>query len=122
MNNRSIVLRKSGGFYQVFDDDALIISYLFDYKINNYRCGFPINSLNKVINILEDKCINYIIKDENNESKDFKKKNNYLKFLEKSKVKDNINNRVNNILNKLKDLDKNKLNDILSIIEEYLYE
>ena len=48
MNNRSIVIRKSGGFYQVFDNDALIISYLFDYKIINYKCGFPLIAINKV--------------------------------------------------------------------------
>ena len=58
MDNRSVVLRKVGGFYQTFDDDALIISYLFNYKIKSYRCGFPINVLNKVINVLEEKKIN----------------------------------------------------------------
>lgn len=32
MDNKSIVLRKAGGFYQVFDNDALIVNYLFNLK------------------------------------------------------------------------------------------
>lgn len=50
----SVVLRKSGGFYIFFDDDAIIISFLCNYKINNGRVGFPINTINKVTNLLED--------------------------------------------------------------------
>ena len=50
----SVVLRKSGGFYICFDDDAIIISCLCNYKINNGRVGFPINAINKVTNLLEN--------------------------------------------------------------------
>ena len=92
MSSKSIVLRKSGGFYQAFDDDALIINYLFDYKINNHKCGFPLKTLDKVINILEEKSISYIIKNKEEIIKDFKKKNNYNKYLDKSKTKYNIKN------------------------------
>ena len=101
MYNRSIIIRKSGGFYQVFDNDALIISYLFNYKIINHKCGFPLIVINKVMNVLEEKNINYIIKDEEEIVKNFRSKNTYSKYLEKSKIKDNINNRVKNILEKL---------------------
>ena len=122
MNNRSIVIRKSGGFYQVFDNDALIISYLFDYKIINYKCGFPLVAINKVINTLEEKKINFIIKDEEEVVKNFRNKNTYSKYLEKARVKDNINNRIKSILDKINDLDVKKLNEVLSVIEETLYE
>ena len=122
MNNRSIVIRKSGGFYQVFDNDALIISYLFDYKIINYKCGFPLIAINKVINTLEEKKINFIIKDEEEVVKNFRNKNTYSKYLEKARVKDNINNRIKSILDKINDLDVKKLNEVLSVIEETLYE
>ena len=61
MNN--IVLRKSGGFYICFDDDAIVLSYLCNYKINNGKVGFPLNTINKVINILENNCISYIVKE-----------------------------------------------------------
>lgn len=50
-----VVFRKVGGFYHVFDGDSYILNYLFNYKIVGNRVGFPINSINKVINILEDK-------------------------------------------------------------------
>jgi len=120
MENRSIVLRKIGGFYQTFDDDALIISYLFNYKIKNYRCGFPINTLNRVINTLEEKKINYLIKDEEEKLKNFEKENNYSKYLDKGKIKATITNRINNILNKLENMDINKLDKILTNIENIL--
>ena len=45
----NVVIRRLGGFYNVFDDDTIIVSYLTGYKISNGRCGFPINSLNKVL-------------------------------------------------------------------------
>ena len=122
MNNRSIVIRKTGGFYQVFDNDALIISYLFNYKIINFKCGFPLIAINKVINTLEEKKINFIIKDEEEIVKNFKNKNTYSKYLEKARVKDNINNRIKSILDKLNDLDTKKMNEVLSAIEEVLYE
>ena len=122
MDNKSIVLRKVGGFYQVFDNDALIVNYLFNYKINNYRCGFPINVINKVINTLEEKSINYIIKGEEEIVKDYKRKNNYSKYLDKSISRSSINRRINNILDRISKMDENKLNDIIDIIEDYVYE
>lgn len=122
MESKSIILRKVGGFYQTFDNDALIISYLFNYKVGNYRCGFPINTLNKVINGLEEKKINYLIKGESEEFKDFKKENNYDKYLEKARVKDNITNRINHILDKLEHMEPSKLEQILTSIEEIVYE
>ena len=122
MNNRSIIIRKSGGFYQVFDNDALIISYLFDYKIINHKCGFPLVAINKVINTLEEKKINFIIKDEEEIIKNFRNKNTYSKYLEKARVKDNINNRIKSILDKINDFDVKKMNEVLSVIEETLYE
>ena len=122
MDNKSLVLRKVGGFYQTFDYDALIISYLFNYKVNNYRCGFPINVLNKVTNVLEEKKINYLVKGDEEIFKIFKKDNNYSKYLEKARIKDNINNRVNSILKKLEEMDASELEKVLTSIEEIIYE
>ena len=50
-----VTIRKMGLFYQVFDDDALILHYLLDYKVIDRKVGFPNNAINKVINILEAK-------------------------------------------------------------------
>ena len=48
MNKNYIAIRKSGKFYNVFDDDALI----FNYNIINYKAGFPESAYQKVINKL----------------------------------------------------------------------
>ena len=122
MRSRSIILRKTGGFYQAFDNDAYIINYLFSYKVTNYKCGFPLSALTKVINTLEDKKINYIIKGDKEEIKDFKRLNNYNKYLDKSITKRDIDKRIENIIIKIRKLDKDNLEYILKIIEDKLYE
>lgn len=118
MKFKSIILRRTGSFYQVFDDDALIINYLFDYKIINHKCGFPVKTIDRVINTLEEKSINYIIKNEEEIVRDFKKKNNYNKYLEKSKIKYNINYRINVILEKINKMNTEELEKILTLIED----
>ena len=54
-----VTIRKVGLFYQVFDDDALILHFLLTYKVIDSKVGFPSNALNKVVNVLDDKMINY---------------------------------------------------------------
>ena len=80
--NNTVVLRKSGGFYICFDNDAIILSYLCNYKISNGRVGFPINTINKVTNLLIDNNINYIIKENKNnkEKKKYDKKKKYKRI------------------------------------------
>ena len=39
--NNVVKLRKSGTFYNTFDDDCYILYYLFGYGINNMKVGFP---------------------------------------------------------------------------------
>lgn len=120
----SVVIRRSGGFYYVFDDDAMIISYLTGYKVSGERCGFPLNSLSKVTNLLEDNSINYIVKEnmEEIESKNFKKNNKYSKILDKGKKKFSIDYRINNIMEKLNELSYDELDELLGVIEVYIDE
>ena len=117
----SVVIRRSGGFYYVFDDDAMIISYLTGYKVSGDKCGFPLNSLSKVTNLLEDNSINYIVKEnmEEIESKNFKKNNKYSKILDKGKKKFSIDYRINNIMEKLNELSYDELDELLGVIEVY---
>ena len=60
-----LILFKSGIFYEAFDEDAVILNRLFNYKIskkkNNMRAGFPLSNIEKVEKELEDKKINYMI-------------------------------------------------------------
>ena len=119
-----VLIRKSGGFYNVFDDDAIIISYLTGYKITDGRCGFPLNSLNKVTNLLDDNKVNYTVKEkmEDEEKKNYKKNNKYSNVLDKGKKKISIDYRINDIIKKINNLSYNRLCDLLDIIEEYINE
>ena len=119
-----VVIRKTGGFYNAFDDDAIIISYLTSYKIVGGRCGFPINSLEKVVNLLEDNKVNYIVKENMIEvnKKNFKKSNRYNKILDKGRKKIDIDYRINDIISKLNMLSYDRLDNLLDVIEDYIDE
>ena len=114
-----IVLRKVGGFYHVFDEDSYILNYLFNYKIVGNRVGFPISAINKVINVLEEKKINYEL---DGKKINFKKKNNYAKFLEKGRVKYNFKMDIERIYDNLDKLNSKDLKEILNFIERKLDE
>ena len=118
MNN--VVLRKSGGFYVCFDNDAIILSYLCDYKLNNGRVGFPINTINKVINILDNNSVNYIVKDnmEEVDKKIFGKKNKYKYYLDKGKKKINLDYRINDIMDKINNMNEEEIDKLINLIED----
>lgn len=69
-NLQSLVLIKSGVFFETYDNDCKIMLDLFDYQIKNFknfsRTGFPTNNIDKVKEKLNDKQINYIIIDNKN--------------------------------------------------------
>lgn len=120
----NVVIRKAGGFYNVFDDDAIIVSYLTGYKVVNGKCGFPINSLGKVTNILCDNNVSYIVREnmKDIEVKKYKKNNKYEKILDKGKKKYDIDYRIGSIIERINELDYNRLCDLLDVIEEYIDE
>lgn len=74
-----VVLRKNGGFYSVYGDDAFILYYLLNYKIIGDKVGFPNSALNKVVNLLEDNHISYEV---DGNIYDFKNRNKYKKILD----------------------------------------
>lgn len=114
-----VVFRKVGGFYHVFDGDSYILNYLFNYKIVGNRVGFPVGSIHKVVNTLEDKKINYEL---DGKKVNFKRKNNYEKYLEKGKVKYNFKRDIEKIYGKLDQLNSKDLEEILNFIEGKLGE
>ena len=120
----SVVIRRNGGFYYAFDNDALVISYLTGYKVSSGRCGFPLNSLNKVTNLLEESKVNYVVKENMKEveSKNYKKNNKYNKVLDKGKKKYDIDYRINKLQENLHNLSYDKLCKLLDIIEDYIDE
>ena len=88
-----VVFIKIGTFYECYNNDSYIMSYLFKYKFKeliskDITCGFPVNSLNRILSVLDRKCINYLALDrahnyEEIEKMNFKKKNEYNELLTK---------------------------------------
>lgn len=124
----SVVLLKVGTFYNAYFNDAILLSYLFGYKLkkidkNVNNCGFPTATLNNVKYLLEQKKISYIIIDrghnyEENEKEDFKGENTYLECYEKANRCMEFRNRIDGINDFLvKSIDKENINNILDRLE-----
>lgn len=117
-----VILFKSGSFYISFDEDSLILNKVFNYKIlelkNNIKAGFPLNSLDTVINKLKELSINYIIiEDKNIKEKYEVENNNFSKYTSSVFEVISINNRIDKIVDKLKSIDNDKVKEILNEIE-----
>ena len=124
-----IVMIKIGNFYELYNIDAYILSKIMNYKLKNesnyMKVGFPIISLNKVTEKLDNLRINYIVIEKEEiyiikTNKKFKN-NNYKEYYLNSNNIKNINDRIDIICNYLKNYDKDKINNLLTKIEG-LYE
>lgn len=56
-----IILIQSGTFYVTYNDDAHILGYLLEYQVNENKVGFPKCSLEKVVSVLNESHISYIV-------------------------------------------------------------
>jgi len=111
INPETVILIQIGAFYHVYGKDSYILSYLFGYQIksleNSYNtCGVPKSGLNKVLKVLEDNKINYLvtIKSQNYDVETdmkYKDKNQYKEIYEKAYKYVTIKNRINAISNYL---------------------
>lgn len=116
-----VILFKSGNFYLCIDEDATIMNHIFHYKItelkNNIKVGFPISLLDKNIDILSNKRINYIVI-ENKQIVNSKKfeLNNYNQYSSSPFHIISKYSRIKNISEKLKNISDDKLNMIEGII------
>ena len=77
----SIVLIKVGNFYRTYDEDGVILHYLFQYKLLDNQVGFPVGTLKKVLTKLENKKISYYVNEEICNSYE---NNTYIEVLEKA--------------------------------------
>lgn len=90
IDSKKMILFKSGNFYIFLDEDAKSINKVTTLKLTNLnneiiKCGFPSNSLNKYVSILENLKINFKI------INDVEEKNNKDKIVKMLKKID-INN------------------------------
>ena len=83
----TVILQLRGKFYNAFGDSAYILSSVMDYKLKDEgktpKCGFPVESLDKVKDVFEKIRINLLICDSENEefiNYDDNKYNNYLDY------------------------------------------
>ncbi len=107
--DKYLIIIKSGNFYICINEDALILHKLFNYKIielNNFiKVGFPLSNIDKIVNDIELKQINYIIVDEEIIQKQKYKNNQYNKNL---LAYDNYQICINRI-NKISEILKNNI-------------
>lgn len=116
-----LILFKSGSFYVSFDEDAVILNKLFNYKLNemknNIKAGFPLSNIEKIRKYLEDKKINYlIIEDKKIVYKDVNKKNKFKSYVSNVYNIISIKNRINNISKILNE--RSNDNDIEKILDK----
>ena len=115
---KELRIRKSGLFYETFDEDALIMHYLFNYKLIDERGSFPTNSLAKILNTLNEQEIDYLVIGGPERIKnEFGESNSYLKILQKAENKREAEDRLNELLPKLEILDKVTLDSVLTEFE-----
>lgn len=118
--------KNDGKFITCYNDDAYILHSIFGYKLvgegKNDKLGFPSTVIDIIIDKLDSLSINYEIyyKKELESSKDFKKKNNYQKYLEQGLLQVEIDKKVDLIKYKLSRLDLKDVNKELEKILDIL--
>lgn len=130
-NDNTIILIKNGSFYRCFEKDAYILAYIMEYQVkeqvdNVLVCGFPVNSLDKVIQSLEKTCINYKVMDLKEDitqrEQNFEDKNVYENIYLKSSRYVNIKRRIGDISRKLFEIiDRDEIINVITDIEKILY-
>lgn len=120
-----LVLLKSGNFFIALNNDAIVMNNVFKYKIirskNFIKSGFPLGTLDKVIDRLKNEEINYVLIDDDVILKEKFKNNNYSKFVTKIDNYEIILNRINVINDILKkNLSNPNIKNILNEVEGIL--
>lgn len=120
-NQETLYLFKSGLFYIFLDEDAKLMSNIFSLKLTNLnlsfvKCGFPANSLDKYLKILN--CTQYKVKiiDNNTNTtltpKEFELNKNTINLLETISNIDNNNLSIKEAYDFISNI-KNTANKIL---------
>ena len=122
INVVELKLRKNGLFYDVFNEETIILHFLFGYKIKDNRVSFPNNALTKVLNMLEEKKINYSLQTDEKLIRNNGKNDNYEKYLIKTQNKILLTERVNKIINKMSTFDEVRLDKLLKEFEKLVFD
>jgi len=130
---KSVIMIKSGSFYECLNDDAIVMNNLFGYKIKKLRkynrVGFPLPTLVKVTGKLTKKEVNYVIVsygEIRNEKFNHNKYNDYVTIIDDNDYDILINyelalKKIKLINKELNDnIDNPKIIDILNEIERVI--
>lgn len=120
MKENKISIYKIGKFYNAYNDDGIILHYLFGYKYTNYKrnVGFPESALNKVKNKLEELKISYNIYEKEEKEYEYKGVNKNYKLTLLDALKSfGVEKRMNRIKNIIDNLDETQLDNLIRIIE-----
>lgn len=129
-----LVLVKSGNFYRAYDKDSYVLSYIMHYQIkqataSTYCSGFPLNSLDKVVESLQNFNVNYRIIDFKREDKtvveecNFGSKNCYDEIYSKAYKYINMKRRIEEMCECLiNNIEKDGTLEKVSEIEKMVYE
>lgn len=94
MSNRGVIYFKySGLFYILEDENAILISYLFDIKLKRNIAYISKDKINKILLVLDKLNINYFYLNSCHEFID----NKYDYYLEYAYKKHYINNIINEV-------------------------
>ncbi len=118
----TVILMKYGNFYRCFYNNAIVVGYLFNYRLHNNKVGFPVNIIKSIECRLDEYSIDYLIYNSDHDIKYiYHEINNYNKYLILGNSKYNLDNYILNINNKVKDIldsDINKYIDIMRYLDE----
>lgn len=115
----TVVLEKVGIFYYAYGEDGCVLSYIMNYMYKKGKCGFPIESLEKVISMFSKVKVNIYA-----DGMLFEFGDNYDMYLELFKSKKTYEKLENEIISKVKYLIANdgdnyyKIKEFLSGLDE----
>ena len=96
--NFNKVILISGNFYISYDEDAIVLNHLFSYQIVNNKIGFPLVTLPKIKEKLDELNVDYIIYNNEEEiTTQTNEDNNYMNIYNKAK-KEEFTTKINEVL------------------------
>lgn len=116
------ILKGKGIFYNVYGEDAFVMSSITNNKIQKDRLCFTERKIKNIKHLLDKNKINYKIKKESNiiEEKTYKR-SNYNKYLKKGFDKYNKNIEKEILIDKIKKLDDDKVTSISKYVNYVIY-
>jgi hypothetical protein len=122
----SIVIIKEGIFYKTFYSDAKILWYLFGYKYINDTVSFGTTPYDKVLNVLNNKELSYVIIDKDKEviivNRNVKIYESYLFLSNNSFTKNEIKSKLLIKFNKVLEKNNDSLDKVNDLLDKLLKE